>query len=77
MSKKETKETTSLDVLDVIYRALQAQRLIKFTESNSPIKDVDYDGDNKDGTIQLTLKDGTVWFLSSNDIKQDSEVIGE
>lgn len=67
------KEATNLEVLDVIYMALNAHRK-SFTESNSPIEDVEYDGDNHDGTIQLTLQDGTVWFISSNDIKQDTEI---
>lgn len=65
---KEVKESTSLEVLNVIFIALQDTKYRTCGTFDQKIEDVEYDGDNIDGSIQLTLKDGTVWFLSSDDI---------
>jgi len=67
-------ETTSLEVLDIILRALLSLKL-GASGIHEKIEAVNYDGDNHDGCIQLTLKDNTIWFISSNDIKSDDDLL--
>jgi len=65
---KMSTETTELDVLDLVYRALKAFK-------NSKIKHVDCDVDNEDGSVEIILKDGTSWFISSCDIVSMEELM--
>ena len=63
MSKKKT---TKLDILKIIYQALNSKSI----NGDKVIQVVEYDGDNHNGTVQIILKDGTSWFLSSEDIQK-------